>query len=219
MTLWIKVRGKHSRAQSTGKHSMHDTDRSLPDHEHGIVRGQIKHLHAFKNGIDRLDKGCLLKRNSVGDAYHAAVVDDEIHDANVLCKAATRGLKPSRDAHLLIERALRRRALTAVVAVVAWHMVKDHDAFTDFVLCDAFAHGYDHSGHLMPEDARRGVGTCMNLLEVSTADAAGRNLNEQFTATDHRHRNGFDAHVVDAAINHGPHGRRNLRFHQAFRVR
>ena len=70
----------------------------------------------------------------------------------------------------------------------------------------AFAHGDDGAGHLVAEDARGGVRAVVDLLQIGSADAAGGDFDQQLAGADGRDRDGFDAHVVDAAIDHGAHG-------------
>ena len=70
-------------------------------------------------------KAACSKGTPSGMRHHAAVVDDEVHDADVLGKAAAGGLEARGDAGLLVERALRRGALAAVVALAAGNVVED----------------------------------------------------------------------------------------------
>ncbi len=58
----------------------------------------------------------------------------------------------------------------------------------------------------------------MNLLQIGAADAASGHFDKQFARTDAWHGDGFNAHVVDAAIDHGAHGGGNLLFHPSFRI-
>ena len=59
----------------------------------------------------------------------------------------------------------------------------------------------------MAEDARGGVRTGGNLLQIGAADAAGVHPNQDFARADLRNRNGLQADVVDAAIDRRLHGR------------
>ena len=61
----------------------------------------------------------------------------------------------------------------------------------------------------MAEDARGRDGAVMDFLDVSRADATHGDLDEQLAGADARDRNGFEAQVVDAAINDGAHGFRD----------
>jgi hypothetical protein len=73
--------------------------------------------------------------------------------------------------------------------------------------------------HFMTENAGGGVGAGVDLLQVRSADAAGGDLDQQFAGSDRGHGNRLDAHVVDAAIDYGAHGRGNPVGHVAFSVR
>jgi hypothetical protein len=59
-------------------------------------------------------------------------------------------------------------------------VVEAHDAVADGKFGDACADFGDHAGHLVAEDARRGVRAHVNFLEIRSADAAGGDLDEQF---------------------------------------
>ncbi len=61
----------------------------------------------------------------------------------------------------------------------------------------------------MAEDARRRHGAVMDFFDVGRADAADGDLDEQFVRADARDGHGFEAQVVDAAINDGAHGFRD----------
>jgi hypothetical protein len=62
----------------------------------------------------------------------------------------------------------------------------------------------------MAEDAGRGVGSSVNLLEVGAADAACGNLHQEFAGADAGNGNCLHAHIVHAAVDGSPHGGRNL---------
>ena len=94
----------------------------------------------------------------------------------------------------------------------------DHHPLADCKPGHALAGGDDGSGHLMAEDARRGVRTKVNLLQVRPADAAGGNLNQQLSWANHRHGHRLQAQIVDAVVNDGPHGGRNIRIDPGFSV-
>ncbi len=58
----------------------------------------------------------------------------------------------------------------------------------------------------MAEDARRGDGAVLDFFDVGGADAADGDLDQQFIRADARDGDGFEAEIVDAAINDGAHG-------------
>ncbi len=189
-----------------GEHGVHQADGALADDQHRVVGDEIEQLCALEHGHQRLDKSRLLKGHIVGDVHDAAVGDDEVHHADVLGKAAAGGLEARGGAGFLVERALRGRLLAAVVALAAGNVMEGHHAVADCKLRDACADRGDDSGHFVAEDARRGVRAHVNFFEIGAADAAGGDLDEQFAGSDARNRHGFNAHVVDAAIDHGAHG-------------
>ncbi len=180
--------------------------------------GQIQQLHALQDGVHRLDKGRLLKRHAVGNPHHAAVGDNPVHHPNVLRKAAAGGLKAGRGAHFLVDRALRKGLLAAVVALSAGNVMVDHHPLANLKTGNALAHPHNGSRHLMAEDARRGVRAGMNFFEIRPADAAGSYLHQQFARPDGGHGHRFHAQVVHAAIDHGLHGGGNLGLDLVFSV-
>src|ERR1039458_5918796 len=182
---------------------MHEADGALADDEDGVISREVEHLHTLQNCVHGLDKGGLLKRNVVWNRHYAMAGGDPIHDANVLGKSATRRLEAGGDANLLIERTLCGCLLATVVALAAGHVVEDHHAFAALKARHSLADGNDGAGDFVAKDAWRGVRTGMNLLEVGAADAAGSDLDQQFAGADVGHRYGFNAHVVDATVNHG----------------
>jgi hypothetical protein len=64
----------------------------------------------------------------------------------------------------------------------------------------------DGAGGFVAEDARRGDGAVLDFFDVGGADAADRDLHQQFVGADGRDGDGFEAEVIDAAINDGAHG-------------
>ena len=115
-----------------------------------------------------------------------------------------------RRSHLLVERALRRHLLAAVVAISAGHMMENHHPFAQGKARYALSYLDDGSRHFMAEDARRWVRAGMNLLQIRSADAACSHFHQQFSRPDSRHGNSLHAHVVHAAIDHSLHGAGNL---------
>ena len=61
---------------------------------------------------------------------------------------------------------------------------------------DAFAHGLDHAGGLVPEDGRRGQGdAALDHVQVAVADARGRRLDQDLTGTGR-----VDLDLLDAPV-------------------
>ena len=216
VALGIKVGGEHARAGAPRESGEHEADGALPDHQHRLIRGQIEQLHALQGRVQRLDEGCLLERHAVGNPHHTAMGDDPVHHANVLRKAAAGRLKTRRRADFLVDQALRKGLLAAVVALSAGDVVVDHHPLAQRKLRDGLAHFHDGSRHLVAEDARRGVRAGMNLFQVRPADAAGGDLDQQLARPDGGHRDGLHAQVVHAAIDHGLHGGGNHVFCPVF---
>ena len=69
----------------------------------------------------------------------------------------------------------------------------------------------DGAGGFVAEDARGRDGAVLDFFDVGGADAADGNLDEEFARADGGDGDGFEAEVVDAAINDGAHGFGNVR--------
>ena len=58
----------------------------------------------------------------------------------------------------------------------------------------------------MAEDARGRDGAVLDFFDVGGADAADGDLDEEFMGANTRDGDGFEAQVIDAAVNDGAHG-------------
>ena len=96
--------------------------------------------------------------------------------------------------------------MLAVVTFPAGDVVEHHHAIAQFVTGNIFAQSSNHSGGLMTKDARCGMGTGCDLLQIGAADAAGVDPNQDFSRADLRNRNGLQPDVINAAINCRLHG-------------
>ena len=70
--------------------------------------------------------------------------------------------------------------------------------------------------HLMPKDARRGVRTGVNFLEVGAANPARIDTYEHLAHTDHRNADSLGLNIVDSAINRCLHRGRNSFVHISY---
>src|SRR5262249_24350701 len=113
-----------------GQCAQHDTDGALTNYQNrfsGPQRHAFDSLHA---GIHRLHKTGLLK----GCAFrnpNRPLLNNPVHYADELGKAAARGLKTCCTAHLLVRLKLGKSFVTAVVTIAARNVVEDHNTITD----------------------------------------------------------------------------------------
>src|ERR1035438_4241346 len=107
--------------------TQYDADRTLPDGQHGLAGLQAEGFDAFHTGIHWLDETSLLKRDALRD-FHSALIDDPIHDADVLGEASTRGFEAGSASDLFVGGALGEGLVAAVVTVAAGDVMKDYDA-------------------------------------------------------------------------------------------
>ena len=205
MTLRIEVAGQHGSASFAREGCEENADRALTNHQDCLVPLEIEPLNRLVACVDRLEKCSLFKRNSVGNLYEPAPQHDGRHDADVLGETAT-GRSEARSApDVLIGLALREGLFAAVEALAARDVVVSHHAVAYRESVDAFACLHDSARHLMSEDARCIMRSGVNLLQICAADSAGVDLDQHLAGADLRHRDGFDADVIHAAIHGGSH--------------
>ena len=84
--------------------------------------------------------------------------------------------------------------------------MKHHHAIAEFVADNVFADSGNYSGSFMAKDARGRMRTGGNLLEISAADAAGVDPNQDFSRTDLWDWDGLQPDVVNPAIHRRLHG-------------
>src|SRR5258708_7353 len=95
--------------------------------------------------------------------------------------------------------------MPAEMTVAAGHMVVQRDPVADFEILQPGSDTNDGSRCFVSEDSRRRNGAMMNFLDVGGADSARGDLDEEFARAGAGHGNRFNAKLIDAAINHGPH--------------
>ncbi len=205
VTLGIEIAGKHSSPGLPGERSQKNSNRSLTDDKHRLVRLEIEELNRLIAGIHRLDEGRLLERNLIRN-LHQSAAHDPIHHANVLREAATRRRKASGTADLLVHLALRERLLAAVETLATGDVMVGHHPIADCKAGDALANLRNCPRHLMSEDARSIVRTGVNLLQVGSADTAGVDLDQHLACANLGDGNRLDTYIVCAAIDGGAHG-------------
>ncbi len=81
--------------------------------------------------------------------------------------------------------------------------MENHHPLADLIFADACTGGDNHTGRLVSENARRGVRTGGDLLQVGPANAAGVDPHQQLAGANCWNRNLLQPHVIHAAI----HGR------------
>jgi hypothetical protein len=87
--------------------------------------------------------------------------------------------------------------------------MENDDAVSALEFAHARAHGGDHSGSFMSEDARSGMGASRDFLQVGAANSAAVHTQQQFAGTDLGYRNSFQANIIHTAVNCRLHRGRN----------
>jgi hypothetical protein len=115
-------------------------------------------------------------------------------------------------------------AVAAEMALQAGDVMVQSDAVADFEAAQETARGeslrtatsptgadfHNRAGGFVAEDARGRDGAVLDFFDVGGADAADGDFDEEFVRADARDGNGFEAEVVDDAINDGAHGFRDV---------
>jgi hypothetical protein len=114
-----------------------DTYWTLPNHQHGLSRLQMKGLNTFDASIHRLDKTCLLKADAVRDA-HRSLLDNPVHYPDVFRKSSTRRLEPGRATNLFVGGTLREGLVAAVITFSTRDVMKHNDPIPNNELTNAF---------------------------------------------------------------------------------
>lgn len=133
--------------------------------------------------------------------------NDPVHDTHILGETPARRLESGTAADFLVSRALRERLVLAVKTLPAGNVMKSHDSVAESVVLNPFAYRCDDSRSLMSENAWGGVRACGNLFEIGAADSTGVHADEHFPGADGGDGYGFEADVVQAAIDRCLHSR------------
>jgi hypothetical protein len=98
--------------------------------------------------------------------------------------------------------------VAAKMAVQARHVMVERHAVANLPsqFRDARPELGNHAGGFVSKNARRRHGAVLDFFDVGGADAAHGDFDEQFVGADARDGDGFEAEIVDAAIDDGAHG-------------
>src|SRR5208283_1589636 len=145
-----------------------------------------------------------LERYAVGNLLHATF-HNPVHHPDILRKAAAGGLETGRDAHFLIDGALRVKLMLAIKTILARNVMEGHHAVPRAKLLDLGPHAGHHARRLMAENAWRHQQVVLDLLQVRMADAAGLHPNQDFAWPDFGRGNFLDLHQALSAVHGGMH--------------
>src|SRR6185312_12890390 len=118
------------------------------NHQHRLIRLQLKRFDGFHAGIYRLDKRSLLIRNTVGNPHHA-LAHDPIHHPDILSKAPAARLKTRRCAYLFIDWTLSKNFFATVITLTAGNVMEHHHAVADGKILYSCAYCHNLASHLM----------------------------------------------------------------------
>ena len=161
-------------------------------------------LHA---GVDGFHEAGLLEGNAVRNA-HGAVLDDPIHNSNVLSETAAGRLESSRAPDLFIGGALGEGLVSAIETLAARDVVKDHHAIAGAV----GSRFRPRPPRCRRSRGRRCAGPNESRWKSSSGRCRRRRRNEPeltFLRADARDWNSLQPDIVDAPIDGCLHRRRN----------
>src|ERR1019366_8412214 len=205
MPLRKQIGSHYPRTTTARQHRQDDANRALADQQHRFSGRKPQRFNTFHAGVYGLDERRSLERNAIRNTDDS-LANDPLHHPNIFGKTASAGLVARGRADFLVGRTLGEHLMLAIEAFPAGDVVKHHHAVAQFVAGNLFAERSNHTGRFMAKDARGGMGTGCDLLEISAADAAGVNANQDLSRADLRHRDSLHADVVHAAINCRLHG-------------
>src|SRR5450631_1397206 len=205
----MQIGSNHTSPRPLRQSRQDQTNWTLPNDQHGLLRFQAKGLNTFDAGIHRLDKTCLLETDAVRDA-NRSLLDNPVHHPDVFGKSSARRLEPSGAANFLVRSALREGFVAAVITLSAGDVMKHHNAFANAERLNAFPHFRNDTGSFVTKNTRSGMRAGGDLLQVGPTDAASVDAHQNLSGPDFGHRHFFQAHIVHAAIHRGPHDRRVL---------
>ena len=170
----VQVGGENFGAGALGQGGQQDADGALADDQHRLIRGRDsgcgRPLGRYSPVRRRLpaQRG---RRQGSCTSRRARTIQSITRTYSA--KPPPEGSKPGGAAYLLINRTLGKGFLAAVVAsrrrgCGGRPLTRSPTAN----LADARSHGRDDAHRLVAEDARRGVGAGMDLLQVGAADSA-----------------------------------------------
>jgi hypothetical protein len=201
---WQEVGGEDVDSAQGEEAGEEQADWPLAGDEDGVAVLEREAVDGFEDGVDWLLHGAFEEGIAPGDFHDAG--QDEGHDADIFRVTAAGRLETGGDASALVLGALGEGAMAAGVAMKAGHVMVQGHAVAGPEAARARADADDGPGGLVAENARRWDGPIMDFLDVSGANAAGGDADEEVAGADAGHGKGFEAEVVWAAIDNGAHG-------------
>src|ERR1700683_3226788 len=99
--------------------------------------------------------------------------------------------------------------MAAVVTLAARNGVENDDAIAGSKAGNAGTNGGDHAGRFVAEDSGSRMRTSGDLFQIRAANPASMNAKQQFSSADLWNGNGFQADIVQSAVNRGQHSCRD----------
>src|ERR1700730_4378879 len=184
---------------------------ALPDDEDRFAWRDARLVDGLQARVHRLDK-CGFLQDDVRRQHEHPALDDPRHCPNILSEPAAIGVKSGRKPHSLVSGALREKSVLAIKAPTTGKVMKARYAIAGFEFRDARAHSDHRAGKLVTQDLRRSEEAVMNLLDISSANAARPHAEHNLTFAYFRDRHALDLDAPLAAIHASPHEASSLSF-------
>jgi hypothetical protein len=185
----------------------HQTNRTLPGHEHPVPAEEREAVDSLEHCVHWLQHRPFQKGIAAWNFYDSR--QHKGHHPNVLRVAAAGGLKSGGDTGAFVLGALSKSAVPTRVTFEAGNVMMQRNTLSLTKPFHPGANPNDRSGRFMSENARWRDRAKMDFLDVGRTDSADGNFNEQFTGANRRHGHGLGAKPIGASINHRLHRFRN----------
>src|SRR6185312_12604238 len=130
-TSGIQIGSYYRRTSALGQGCQYDANGALPNHESNFTGFNSQRFNGLHARVDGFYERRLLIGNTVRN-LDDTLPDNPVHGANIFCESTAAGFKAGRGANLLVNRALGKDFMTAVVAFAARNMMENHHAIASF---------------------------------------------------------------------------------------
>ena len=162
-------------------------------------------MDRFQNGVDGLDEGGFFEGHVVRERDNATFGNPG-HGFGVFGKTAAVGSEARGQTGGFVLLALREEAPLAIKTVAARNMMETHDAIAGLPFRDAATDRNDRASELVAKNLGRLNIAMEDFLDIGSAYAARRDLDEDFAFGNFGNGNFLDADHALLAVDPGAHG-------------
>ena len=199
-----EIGGDDADALEGKKAGEEESDGALSGNEDDVLGQERELADALEDRVDGFEEGTFEEGIRAWDLHYAG--ETEGQDADVFGVASAGGFEAGGDAGALVGFALGEGPVTAEVAIHAGHVMVEGDTVANAEAPGRGSGLDDGPAGFVSEDAGRGHGSLLDLLDVGGADATGGNPDEDLPRPDAGDVDRLEAKVVDAAVDNRLHG-------------